>query len=84
MKWKSKFLKNPRGDSRTCRSEVSTCQVTEKVDLAHQVCEFFGKLIDHMKLEDITIESSFADGTLELEIFGDEVGASLEGAVLLS
>jgi spoIIIJ-associated protein len=64
--------------------KLARVKVTEKVDLAHQVCEFFGKLIDHMKLEDITIESSFADGTLELEIFGDEVGALIgrRGATL--
>jgi len=37
-----------------------------------------------MELEDITFEPSFNDGTLELEIFGDEVGALIgrRGATL--
>jgi spoIIIJ-associated protein len=54
---------------------LARVRVTEKVNLVDEVCEFFGKLIDYMELEDITFEPSFNDGTLELEIFGDEVGA---------
>ncbi len=63
---------------------LARVKVTEKVNLADEICEFFGKLIDYMDLKDITIESSFDDGTLELEIFGDEVGALIgrRGATL--
>ncbi|HHX25419.1 MAG TPA: protein jag [Firmicutes bacterium] len=63
---------------------LARVRVTEKVNLVDEVCEFFGKLIDYMELEDITFEPSFNDGTLELEIFGDEVGALIgrRGATL--
>ena len=63
---------------------LARVKVTEKVNLVDEVCEFFGKLIDYMDLEEITFESSFDDGTLELEIFGDEVGALIgrRGATL--
>jgi spoIIIJ-associated protein len=63
---------------------LARVKVTEKVNLVDEVCEFFGKLIDYMELEDITFEPSFDDGTLELEIFGDEVGALIgrRGATL--
>lgn len=59
-------------------------RLTEKVNLADEVCEFFRALIDHTGLEDISFRSSFNDGTLELEIYGDDVAALIgrRGATL--
>ena len=59
-------------------------KVTEKMSLKDEVYKFFERLIDYMDLGDITIESSFDDGTLEFKMFGDEVGVLIgrRGATL--
>jgi spoIIIJ-associated protein len=63
---------------------LARVKVTEKANVADKVCEFFETLIDCMGLEDISITSSFDDGTLELEMDGDDVGALIgrRGATL--
>jgi len=53
---------------------LARVKVTEKANIADKVCEFFEALINYMRLEDIAFKSSFDDGTLELEICGDDVG----------
>ena len=53
---------------------LARVKVTEKGNIADKVCEFFEALINYMRLEDISFKSSFDDGTLELEICGDDVG----------
>lgn len=63
---------------------LARVKVTEKMSLKDEVYKFFERLIDYMDLGDITIESSFDDGTLEFKVFGDEVGVLIgrRGATL--
>ncbi|HXL04512.1 MAG: protein jag [Firmicutes bacterium] len=63
---------------------LARVKVTEKVNLADKVCEFFETLIDRMCLDNITITSSFNSGTLVLEMNGDDVGTLIgrRGATL--
>lgn len=63
---------------------LARVKVTEKMSLKDEVYKFFERLIDYMDLGDITIESSFDDGTLEFKMFGDEVGVLIgrRGATL--
>ena len=63
---------------------LARVKVTEKMSLKDEVYKFFERLIDYMDLGDITIESSFDDGTLEFKVFGGEVGVLIgrRGATL--
>ncbi len=54
---------------------LARVRVTEKANVADEVCEFFETLIDYTGLKHISAGASFDDGTLRLEIDGDDVGA---------
>ena len=70
-----KVLEEPsRGILGLVGQKPARVRVTEKVSLADEVCRFFETLIDCTKLDGISFRSSFNDGTLELEIHGNDVG----------